>query len=81
MWHSILFQIFSLDVYGRKEKPLSIDQLYSQLQVVTDQSQHPAPPLGLLTTLDRDSWGAVYADLIKGEMLLLTVLVVDAMVA
>ena len=64
-------QIFSLDVYGRNKKPLSTDQLYNQLQVVADQSQYPASPLGLLTTLDRDTWGAVYADLVKGELMML----------
>ena len=64
-------QIFSLDVYGRNRKPLSTDQLYKQLQVVADQSQYPASPLGLLTTLDRDTWGAVYADLVKGELMML----------
>ncbi|KAL8621111.1 hypothetical protein ACOMHN_048153 [Nucella lapillus] len=59
--------IFSLDVYGQKGRPLSVDQLYGQLRTVVDESQHAAPPIGLLTSMDRNSWGSVYADLVKNK--------------
>ncbi|XP_076436224.1 carnitine O-acetyltransferase-like [Babylonia areolata] len=59
--------MFSVDVYGQKGRSLSVDQLYQQFQRVTNQSQHPTHPIGLLTTMDRDSWGAVYADLVKNK--------------
>lgn len=62
----VVLQIFSLDVYGSKGKPLSTEQLYNQLKVIVEQSQYPGTPVGLLTTLDRDSWGALYTEMVKG---------------
>ncbi|XP_076455057.1 carnitine O-acetyltransferase-like [Babylonia areolata] len=57
--------IFSVEVYGSKGRPLTIDQLYNQLKEVTNLSQSRAPPVGLLTSLDRDTWAEVYADLMN----------------
>nr|KAG5700491.1 hypothetical protein BaRGS_013978 [Batillaria attramentaria] len=59
--------IFSLDVYGSEWKPLNVEQIYEQLQNIVEQSKYAAIPLGLLTTLDRDTWGSVYADLKKDK--------------
>lgn len=56
--------IFSVEVYGSTGKPLSIGELYEQLKKVTNLSQSRAPPVGLLTSLDRDTWADVYEDLI-----------------
>ncbi|CAL1534831.1 unnamed protein product [Lymnaea stagnalis] len=59
--------IFSVDVYGNQGKPLSVDQLRTQLQICVDQSQSPATPVGVLTTMDRTSWGKVYANMAKDK--------------
>ncbi|XP_070177314.1 carnitine O-acetyltransferase-like isoform X2 [Littorina saxatilis] len=59
--------IFSVDVYGNKGKPLNTHQLQKQLEIVADQSKHESPPIGMLTTLDRDTWASTYADLIKDK--------------
>ncbi|GFS06088.1 carnitine O-acetyltransferase [Elysia marginata] len=55
--------IFSMDVYGSQGKPLSISQLRAQLQACVDQSKVPAAPVGILTTMDRSSWGKAYHDM------------------
>ena len=61
-------QIFSVNVYGSKGKPLGVEQLYRLLKKVTDRSRKMAPPVGLLTSLDRDTWASVYEDMVKGEV-------------
>ncbi|PVD21630.1 hypothetical protein C0Q70_17429 [Pomacea canaliculata] len=59
--------IFSMDVYGLKGKPLNVSQLYKQLKDIVSQSQYPATPVGLLTSLDRDTWGSIYHEMIKDK--------------
>ncbi|KAL8597550.1 hypothetical protein ACOMHN_033421 [Nucella lapillus] len=56
--------MFSVEVYGSEGRPLSTDELYEQLKKVTDLSKTRAPPVGLLTSLDRDAWAEIYQDLI-----------------
>ncbi|XP_059146443.1 carnitine O-acetyltransferase-like isoform X2 [Physella acuta] len=59
--------IFSVDVYGSKGEPLSISQLQQQIQYCVDHSQVSADPVGILTTLDRTSWGKLYASMAKDK--------------
>lgn len=61
-----------MDVYGLKGKPLNVSQLYKQLKDIVSQSQYPATPVGLLTSLDRDTWGSIYHEMIKGMSELVT---------
>ncbi|KAI0233419.1 Carnitine O-acetyltransferase [Lamellibrachia satsuma] len=51
---------FSVDVYGKNGEQLSRDQLYQQLCWVVEQSHTQAPPVGLLTADDRDTWAHVF---------------------
>ena len=62
----ILFQFFSLEAYGRDNKPLSIDQIYKELQSVMDMSKKPDVSVGILTTENRNTWAKSYNHLIKG---------------
>ena len=66
LWEFFILQFFSLDVYGSDKRPLTTDQLYSQLCHVVDKSRHPAIPVGLLTTEGRNAWGKTYTKLMKG---------------
>ncbi|GFO45679.1 carnitine o-acetyltransferase [Plakobranchus ocellatus] len=59
--------IFSLDVYGGQGKPLSVSQLREQIQACVDQSKVPTTPVGILTSMDRSSWGKVYHDMVKDK--------------
>ena len=66
-----LCQIFSMDVYDSKGRSLSDEQLLQQLCMIMEQSQHPCTePVGLATSLDRDTWAQVYADLMTGHQAL-----------
>ncbi|KAG8199407.1 hypothetical protein JTE90_000275 [Oedothorax gibbosus] len=56
---------FSVDVYGDDGKPLNESQLLAQLQSVVAQSSIEKSPIGVLTTLDRDSWAKAYKRLRK----------------
>uniref|UniRef100_A0AAV2ISI5 Carnitine O-acetyltransferase n=1 Tax=Knipowitschia caucasica TaxID=637954 RepID=A0AAV2ISI5_KNICA len=61
-------QFFVLDVYNNDESPLTVEQLFGHLKHICTSSQHPDPdPVGILTTLDRDSWGKTYQNLIKDK--------------
>lgn len=61
-------QFFVLDVYDGDGTPLSVDQLCVQLQLICNSSQQNPDPVGILTTLDRDSWGRTYQNLIKDDV-------------
>lgn len=61
-------QFFVLDVYNSDGNPLTADQLCVQLEHICSSSKQTNPdPVGVLTTLDRDSWGRVYQNLIKDK--------------
>ncbi|XP_053341857.1 carnitine O-acetyltransferase isoform X1 [Clarias gariepinus] len=60
------FQFFVLDVYHNDGTPLTVDQLYTQLEKICNSSPQPSEdPIGILTSNHRDSWGKAYANLIK----------------
>lgn len=50
---------FSVDVYSKNGEQLSQDQLYQQLRSVIERSPTLAPPVGILTANDRDTWAEV----------------------
>ncbi len=56
-----------MNVYGTNGRPLSIDQLYDQLVKIVNNSQIPAPPVGILTTDNRNTWWKNYSKLTKGN--------------
>ncbi|XP_076868046.1 carnitine O-acetyltransferase isoform X1 [Brachyhypopomus gauderio] len=62
------FQFFVLDVYNSDGTPLTVDQLYLQLEKIWNSSlQTNKEPVGILTSNHRNSWGKAYANLIKGK--------------
>lgn len=61
-------QFFAVDVYKSDGTPLTVDQLCAQLDIICNSSQqNNSEPVGILTTLDRDSWGKTYQNLIKDK--------------
>jgi carnitine O-acetyltransferase len=58
-------QLFSVPVYNDQGKSLSAAQLSEQLNSCVNQSRNPGVPIGVLTTMERTSWGEVYSELIK----------------
>ncbi|KAK7895819.1 hypothetical protein WMY93_021144 [Mugilogobius chulae] len=61
-------QFFALDVYNSDGTPLTVDQLCDQLKHICNASQQTnSEPVGILTTLDRDSWGKTYQNFIKDK--------------
>uniref|UniRef100_A0A3Q3SPB8 Carnitine O-acetyltransferase a n=1 Tax=Mastacembelus armatus TaxID=205130 RepID=A0A3Q3SPB8_9TELE len=62
------FQFFVLDVYNSNGSPLTADQLCVQLNRIYSSSlQTNIEPVGILTTLHRDSWGKAHISLIKDQ--------------
>ncbi|XP_076868047.1 carnitine O-acetyltransferase isoform X2 [Brachyhypopomus gauderio] len=62
------FQFFVLDVYNSDGTPLTVDQLYLQLEKIWNSSlQTNKEPVGILTSNHRNSWGKAYANLIKDK--------------
>uniref|UniRef100_A0A0B7BDL7 Choline/carnitine acyltransferase domain-containing protein n=2 Tax=Arion vulgaris TaxID=1028688 RepID=A0A0B7BDL7_9EUPU len=59
--------LFSVNVFGDQGKPLSIAQLSSQLHNCVNLSKDAVAPVGILTTMDRTTWGQVYTDMIKDK--------------
>ncbi|XP_067106763.1 carnitine O-acetyltransferase [Osmerus mordax] len=60
------FQFFVLDVYNSDGTPLTVDQLYMQLEKIWNSSlQTNKEPIGILTSQHRNTWGKAYNNLIK----------------
>lgn len=61
-------QFFVLDVYNSDGSPLTVDQIYMQLEKIWNSSlQTNKEPIGILTSQHRNTWGKAYNNLIKGE--------------
>ncbi|GFQ96704.1 carnitine O-acetyltransferase [Trichonephila clavata] len=56
---------FKVNVYGDDGRPLNERQLLTQFQSVVAQSSVYKDPIGILTTLHRDSWAKAYKRLRK----------------
>lgn len=64
----VLLQFFVLDVYNSDGSPLTVDQIYVQLEKIWNSSlQTNKEPIGILTSQHRNTWGKAYNNLIKGE--------------
>ncbi|XP_059406591.1 carnitine O-acetyltransferase [Carassius carassius] len=62
------FQFFVLDVYNSDGTPLTVDQIYIQLEKIWNSSlQSNKEPIGILTSHHRNSWGKAYNNLIKDK--------------
>uniref|UniRef100_A0A672LQ18 Carnitine O-acetyltransferase-like n=1 Tax=Sinocyclocheilus grahami TaxID=75366 RepID=A0A672LQ18_SINGR len=62
------FQFFVLDVYNSDATPLTVDQIYIQLEKIWNSSlQTNKEPIGILTSNHRNSWGKAYNNLIKDK--------------
>lgn len=62
-------QFFVVDVYNSDGAPLTVEQLCVQLEHICNSSQqNNSEAVGILTTLDRDSWGRTYQNLIKDKI-------------
>ncbi|KAK2840763.1 hypothetical protein Q7C36_012342 [Tachysurus vachellii] len=62
------FQFFVLDVYNSDGTPLTVDQLYMQLEKIWNSSlQSNKEPIGILTSNHRNTWGKAYNNLIKDK--------------
>nr|XP_023696517.1 carnitine O-acetyltransferase-like isoform X2 [Paramormyrops kingsleyae] len=62
------FQFFTLDVYNSDGSPLTVDQIYMQLEKIWNSSlQTNKEPVGILTSQHRNTWGKAYASLIKDK--------------
>ncbi len=63
----LIMQFFVLDVYNSDGTPLTVDQIYIQLEKIWNSSlQTNKEPIGILTSNHRNSWGKAYNNLIKG---------------
>lgn len=58
---------FSLEAYGKNHKPLSVDQIFNQLQKVVEMSKNPSTPVGILTSENRNTWAKAYNHLVKDK--------------
>ncbi|XP_056601719.1 carnitine O-acetyltransferase [Triplophysa dalaica] len=62
------FQFFVLDVYNSDGIPLTVDQIYFQLEKIWNSSlETNKEPIGILTSNHRNSWGKAYNNLIKDK--------------
>ncbi|MGH0188133.1 UNVERIFIED_CONTAM: hypothetical protein FKN15_028075 [Acipenser sinensis] len=62
------FQFFVLDVYNSDGSPLTVDQIYVQLEKIWNSSlQTNKEPVGILTSQHRNTWGKAYNNLIKDK--------------
>nr|XP_005993312.1 PREDICTED: carnitine O-acetyltransferase isoform X2 [Latimeria chalumnae] len=62
------FQFFELDVYNSDGSPLTVDQIYIQLEKIWNSSlQTNKEPLGILTSQHRNTWGNAYNNLLKDK--------------
>ncbi|RVE68437.1 hypothetical protein OJAV_G00092400 [Oryzias javanicus] len=62
------FQFFVLDVYNSDGTPLTVDQIYMQLEKIWNSSlQTNKEPIGILTSQHRNTWGKAYNNLIKDK--------------
>ncbi|XP_057688791.1 carnitine O-acetyltransferase-like [Corythoichthys intestinalis] len=62
------FQFFILDVYNSDGTPLTVDQIYMQLEKIWNTSlQTNKEPVGILTSQHRNTWGKAYNNLIKDK--------------
>uniref|UniRef100_A0A8C2L0E5 Zgc:154046 n=1 Tax=Cyprinus carpio TaxID=7962 RepID=A0A8C2L0E5_CYPCA len=62
------FQFFVLDVYNSDGSPLTVDQIYVQLEKIWNSSlQTNKEPVGILTSNHRNTWGKAYNNLIKDK--------------
>ncbi|XP_077377770.1 carnitine O-acetyltransferase-like isoform X2 [Festucalex cinctus] len=62
------FQFFVLDVYNSDGTPLTVDQIYMQLEKIWNTSlQTNKEPVGILTSQHRNTWGKAYSNLIKDK--------------
>lgn len=46
----------------------SLSQLISHLEMILLESDEVGPPIGVLSTENRDSWFKAYTELIKGNI-------------
>lgn len=68
VWLPFPSQFFVLDVYNSDGTPLTVDQIYMQLEKIWNTSlQTNKEPVGILTSQHRNTWGKAYNNLIKGE--------------
>ncbi|XP_067931343.1 carnitine O-acetyltransferase-like isoform X2 [Watersipora subatra] len=58
-------QFFSLDVYGTDGRPLNEKQIHKLLSKLVSKSQTVGPPVGVLTTGNRNSWATSHKRLAK----------------
>ncbi|XP_068244229.1 carnitine O-acetyltransferase-like isoform X1 [Palaemon carinicauda] len=59
---------FKINVYCDNGEVLSVRQVLHQLRNVVERSTHPASPVGLLTTQNRNVWGKAYKKIRKDKM-------------
>lgn len=61
-------QFFQLDVYNSDGSPLTVDQIYIQLEKIWNSSlQTNKEPVGILTSQHRNTWAVAYNNLIKDK--------------
>eukprot|EP01125_Pyxidicula_operculata_P008686 TRINITY_DN2894_c0_g1_i2.p1 TRINITY_DN2894_c0_g1~~TRINITY_DN2894_c0_g1_i2.p1 ORF type:complete len:544 (-),score=107.12 TRINITY_DN2894_c0_g1_i2:387-2018(-) len=65
-------QYYWFDAYDEDNKPLEIEELQRHIKFILDdakrteaKSETPIPPLGMLTTTDRENWTTYYNKLLK----------------